>query len=485
MRRGSGIKIAAISVSGLAFLCAAAAGGAPELPPGHPKVDGPTSSPPAPGAQSGELPSGHPRVDDPSSPPARGNPSGELPPGHPKVGVADPESSEASLPSGHPQVRPGNPAPSADQILKQLDSTPDLKKREKTFEVAAAVGKLYYTHGRYADAAEYLGQAVQKAEPARALYLQQRKRAGAGAPIKDGACGPNRPNAMDGQTAAARVLAQKGNLAASQECLRAALEPALEVEELRANAHFLSGDSAGALAGYERALAIESGRANSLYGRALLLFDTRGEDIKALRQVAQDLNRFLQLDPNGPKSGYVRKLLQRTEDSISAGGMTKLAQKRDAERKAAPTRVAARPAAPAANQQLPPLSPEVVESIKNTERTPELQEGLAKLVEEGENHLARGHFQEALDAYKRVVPFQPENGRAKAGMAWALVGLQRQPMADRVWSVAVGADPGAVEKLGDALAGKGDKSGAKALWKKLAETAPAYAQGSGLAAKLR
>jgi len=42
-----------------------------------------------------------------------------------------------------------------------------------------------------------------------------------------------------------------------------------------------------------------------------------------------------------------------------------------------------------------------------------------------------------------------------------------------------------VEKLGDALAGKGDKSGAKALWKKLAETAPAYAQGSGLAAKLR
>ena len=70
-------------------------------------------------------------------------------------------------------------------------------------------------------------------------------------------------------------------------------------------------------------------------------------------------------------------------------------------------------------------------------------------------------------------------------MAWALVGLQRQPMADQVWSVAVGADPGAVEKLGDALAGKGDKSGAKALWKKLAETAPAYAQGSGLAAKLR
>ena len=144
-----------------------------------------------------------------------------------------------------------------------------------------------------------------------------------------------------------------------------------------------------------------------------------------------------------------------------------------------------RPEPPAANQQLPPLSPEVVESIKNTERTPELQQGLAKLVDEGEEHLAHQRYQEALDAYKRVVPFQPENGRAKAGMAWALVGLQRQPMADRVWSVAVEADPAAVEKLGDALASKGDKAGAKALWKKLSESSPSYAQRAGLSAKLK
>jgi cytochrome c-type biogenesis protein CcmH/NrfG len=126
-----------------------------------------------------------------------------------------------------------------------------------------------------------------------------------------------------------------------------------------------------------------------------------------------------------------------------------------------------------------------MESIKNTERTPELEQGLAKLVEEGEEHLAHQRYQEALDAYKRVVPFQPDNGRAKAGMAWALVGLQRQPMADRVWSVAVETDPAAVEKLGDALAGKGDKAGAKALWKKLSESSPNYAQRSGLSAKLQ
>jgi predicted negative regulator of RcsB-dependent stress response len=58
-------------------------------------------------------------------------------------------------------------------------------------------------------------------------------------------------------------------------------------------------------------------------------------------------------------------------------------------------------------------------------------------------------------------------------------------MADRVWSVAVSADPAAVDKLGDTLAAKGDKAGAKALWSKLAETAPSYADSSSMGAKLR
>src|SRR5262249_47059910 len=149
----------------------------------------------------------------------------------------------------------------------------------------------------------------------------------------------------------------------------------------------------------------------------------------------------------------------------------------------APTRVASRPPAPPANQQLPAVSPEVVESIKNTERTPELQAGLAKLVEEGEDHLAHGKYQEALDAYKRVVPFQPDNGRAKAGMAWALVGLNK-PTADRIWSVAVSADPAAVDKLGDTLTAKGNKASAKALWTKLASTDPAYAERAKLSKKV-
>jgi hypothetical protein len=58
-------------------------------------------------------------------------------------------------------------------------------------------------------------------------------------------------------------------------------------------------------------------------------------------------------------------------------------------------------------------------------------------------------------------------------------------MADRVWSVAVQGDPAAIDKLGEALSEKGDKQGAKALWTKLASSAPDYAQKAGLKNKIQ
>jgi hypothetical protein len=125
-----------------------------------------------------------------------------------------------------------------------------------------------------------------------------------------------------------------------------------------------------------------------------------------------------------------------------------------------------------------------MQAVQNTEMTPEVVAGLSKLVEQGEESLAHGQVQEALDAYKRVIPFQPENGRARAGMAWALVGLGR-PMADRIWSVAIQSDASSVDKLGDTLAAKGDSKGAQALWTKLSQTAPDYAGRAGLSKKLR
>ncbi len=393
------------------------------------------------------------------------------------------------LPPGHPKVRDGAPAPTADDLIKQLDSAKDLKERQKTFEVAAALGRLYYSQARYQDAVEYLSQALQKAEPTRALYLEQRKKLQGKRP-QASACGGSGVASFEAEADIARDRAQRGDPAGAASCALAALLPALETEELRANARFLLGDSAGALGGYERVLQIAEQSPNSLFGRAAVLFDARGNDVKSLRRAKDDLGAFLRLYLGSPRADQAKKLLARSEEAIAVGGQDRLAQKRAGERRTAMAPAPnTQPSPPgprdAKSDQLRPLTPEMIEAVQNTERTPELQQGLAKLVEEGEDHLARGRYQEALDAYKRVVPFQPENGRAKAGMAWSLVKLDRRPMADRVWSVAVSADPAAVEKLGDTLAAKGDKAGAKALWSKLAETAPSYADSSRMGAKLR
>jgi tetratricopeptide (TPR) repeat protein len=379
-----------------------------------------------------------------------------------------------------------------EELIKQLDATQDLKQRKKTFEVAAALGKLYYGQGRYPEAIEYLEQAIQKAQPTRALFFEQRKAIGERGLAEPVSCAAGEQGTMETQTSLARDLGKRGNRKEALACARSALQSELEVEELEANAFFLTGNSKAALAGYERVLAVAD-RPNSLYGRAMVLFDSRGDDPKGLRQAKDDLTRFLRLEPASPRASQARRVLERSEEAISSGGLTALARKRAPR----PAQVEVPTAAKVAGEsmasaqdasnggQLPPLTPEVIEAIKNTERTPELQQGLAKLVDEGEDHLVHRRYQEALDAYKRVMPFQPDNGRAKAGMAWALVGLKRQPMADRVWSVAVSADPAAVDKLGDFLASRGDKEEAKALWTKLGETAPSYADSSGLRRKLK
>jgi tetratricopeptide (TPR) repeat protein len=387
------------------------------------------------------------------------------------------------LPPGHPKVRQGTAPPGAEELIKQLDATQDLKQRKKSFEVAIALGKLYYAQARYPEAIEYLTQATQKAEPTRAFVLEQRKGIGtqvAGSAESAG-CPAGDQGTMETLTSVARDLRKRGKRKEALACARAALQPGLEAEELRGNALFLTGDPKTALAAYERVLAVAE-RPSALYARAMVLFDSRGEDLKALRQAKDDLGRFLRLEPTGPKAAQAKKTLTRTEAAVASGGLPALVRKR-----------ASRPAvaelAPAKTtgegDQIAPLTPEMIQAVQNTERTPELQQGLAKLVEEGEDHLAHRRYQEALDAYKRVIPFQPDNGRAKAGMAWSLIGLRRQPMADRVWSVAVSADPAAVDKLGDLLAARGDKEEARAVWTKLGETAPSYADSSGLRRKLK
>jgi Flp pilus assembly protein TadD len=111
---------------------------------------------------------------------------------------------------------------------------------------------------------------------------------------------------------------------------------------------------------------------------------------------------------------------------------------------------------------------------RKASRSPEEQAKIDAMVADAEEHLARGRFQDALTAYKQVMPYQPDNARLRAGMAWTMIRLNRQPMADNVWKVAA-QNPDAISALGDSLKSKGDVEGAKAVWQRLKDTVPTYA----------
>ncbi|RKH62384.1 hypothetical protein D7X96_29795 [Corallococcus interemptor] len=439
-------------------------------------------------AEPTSLPPGHPTIPPgtQASPTGTGSnaSTGALPPGHPTMPAGSPVAPGTPLPSGHPTVDTNKLPPSAEELMKQLDLSEGLREREKTFEIASSLGRLYYMNGRNADALSFLGQAQAKADGVRSLFLASRKKLGkAAVPTAEAAnCGFTPGQPLDAMEAVAQARAKSGDTAGAAACALAALVPALDVDVLRGNALYLGGDSVSALKAYARVLEVEPRHEEALYAHSSLLFEMKGEDLQALKTAREGFDALVTSHPGSQRAAMARELSVRIEETVKAGGRKKWLASRAEDRKVrlsqSPAQAAAMP--PDAPR---PLTPEMVDAVKNTERTPELEAGLTRLVEEGEEHLARGRFQEALANYTRVVPFQPENGRAKAGMAWALVGLGR-PMGARVWSVALQSDAGAVEKLGDTLLAKGDAKGAKALWEKLAQDVPNYPNKAALQAKL-
>ncbi|GHG65351.1 tetratricopeptide repeat protein [Comamonas sp. JC664] len=432
---------------------------------------------------SSTLPAGHPVIPPGTqASPARPGASA-LPEGHPPTEGVAPSINPEQLPPGHPPMSgTGRAPPSAEDLLRQLDSTEGLADREKTFEIAASLGRLYYVNGRNTEALTYLQQALARAKPTRELFLAQRKKLGkAAVPTAEAAgCGFTVNMPVEAMGAAAEARAKKGDAAGAAACARAALAPVLDVAVMQANAHYLSSDNAKALAAYDAVLEVEPRHEDALYSRAALLFETKGDDVAALKEAGAGFEALVAAHPDSFRASMAKRMVALVDETVKAGGRKKLLASRAEDRR---IRLSQAPAA-AAPDAPRPLSQEMVDAVKNTERTPELEQGLAKLVEEGEELLAKGNYQEALANYTRVVPFQPENGRAKAGMAWALVGLER-PMAARVWGVAVQSDPLSVEKLGDTLMEKGDEKGAKALWSKLAADAPEYPNKASLQAKLK
>ena len=474
------------------------------LPPGHPPVSG--GAVPAVGqAPSGDsaLPAGHPPLGAGAQSPERTNAGGSadaLPPGHPDISSGAPATPEG-LPAGHPSVAPGASPPTSDELLRRMDSTPDLRSRPKPYEVSAAIGKLYYGRARWADAREFFTQAEAAAEPVRNLFLAQRKLVKGEIPDPAASgCHLASDMAVDRVAEKARSLAAQKQPGPAAACAREALGPVLDSTVLLGNTLALTGDGKGALAAYERVLQIQPRNAAALYGHGAVTFDLKGDDVAALKAARKELQTSADLTPGTSQGSSAKGLAERIDKIIAAGGATKFARQQAKARAearpavaaassaSAPPMTAAAPPQPgpvASGPASPPqLSKETMEAFQKTEVTPEMQANFARLIEDGEAKLVANKYQDALDNYRQVMPFQPNNPRLRAGMAWALVGLQRQPMADNIWRVAVTSDPAAVDALGDRLSKAGNKESARALWTRLQATAPDYAASSSVQKKL-
>jgi len=389
--------------------------------------------------------------------------------------------------------------PTSDELIRRMDSTPDLKTRPKPYEVSAAIGKLYYGRARWADARDFFLQAEKTAEPVRSLFLEQRKRVKGELPDPSASgCRLASDMAVDTVAGKARALAVQKQPGPAAACAREALGPVLDSTALLGNTLALTGDPKGALAAYERVLQVQPRNATALYGHGSVTFDVRGDDVAALKTARKELLASAELTPGTSQASSARALAERIDKVVAAGGATKFARQQAQARADGRPAVAAAASAPPMAAAAPPqpgpmatgpasppqLSKETIEAFQKTEVTPEMQANFARLIEDGEAKLVVNKYQDALDNYRQVMPFQPNNPRLRAGMAWALVGLQRQPMADNVWRVAVTSDPAAVDALGDRLSKAGNKDGARALWTKLQASAPDYAASSGVQKKL-
>lgn len=373
----------------------------------------------------------------------------------------------APMPLNHPPTG-AKSAPSADELIQKLDQTAGLKERDKPFEIASSLARLYFGQGRYADAQVFYAQAVAQAANAKTLYAAQKQLAGA-RPLPTAAsvgCEVKADSTLAALETVAKELAAKKNAPGATACLAAALQSVQEAEVMLGNARFLLRDVASAVATYDATLALFPDNAEARYARAAVLLDSQGDDVNVLATVKTELERVIAA-PNFSKVANAKRLLARTEAALEKGGLTKVGVTQDMVAAVAPQPPPRQPG------QAPVLTPEMMAAFQNAPRTPEMEQNFAKLIDSAEEHLARGRFQDALDSYKQVMPYQPDNARLRAGMAWTMLKLNRQPMADNVWRVAT-QTPEAVAALGDTLKAKGDVEGAKAVWQRLRESVPSY-----------
>lgn len=427
-------------------------------------------------------------------------PSTPLPPNHPPIDGAPAAPGPVGAAAGGSSGRPETVA----DLVRSLDASPELRTKDRPFELSMSIGGLYFVSGRFSDALFFFEQASAKAEPARKRWLQVR-RGGSPHPLaEDVGCARGPSTTLDDLLA--KSSAKGASLPVEYLCGRSAAEAGAEAECQVARTKVLLGDFEGAFAAFERALAVDAGHVEARYGRGALRFDRAPDDVAALALAKTDFEHVIDRGQGSPRVAQAKRLLERVTLALAAGGVGRLpltqgpapvyqatsggsvrdggpaggvlavAAEASAARDATqpgPVTGSPRPGGPPPTASPPPLSPEVMEAFSKQQASPEAQRQVEKLIDTGEEALARGEHEAALAAFKAGMPIAPTNGRLRAGLAWALDRLGK-PTAERIWTVAL-EDPEAIARLSDTLATRGNAAGAEALRRKLVAALPGYA----------
>jgi tetratricopeptide (TPR) repeat protein len=383
------------------------------------------------------------------------------------------------------------------KLLAQVDALAGpMKSAPKTFEVLSALGNLYYDNGRYLDAVDVLRQAIEKAAPLEAavdaLHAKQVV-ATEELPLE---CRRAPPKYGFEQIFDAAKKLEAADPAKALRCYTDLLATDLDNRARRGDALYLIGQPDAALKEHKKILAREPDAPESLFFvGAITLEESQGDKAK-LEEGKGYWRRLLEVAPTHPRAALVKESLPKADELFApkprqglpsaAPGTGELPQGHPtidgAQLDGEPNAVA--------NGQLPPAHPgldgapmpgsntspmahsgpspeqvaNVEDAVAQTERTPELEQGLDALTTQAEGDLDAHLFQAARDKIVRVMPMRPSDARTAADMGAAMAGLGKTEMAERVLGRALAIDPKqprALYELGKLLALKGDKAGAK------------------------
>lgn len=408
--------------------------------------------------------------------------------------VPPPKPLPANQPGGSGAVAPdggiGDPGTDTKSLLATVESMKgQLKDKPRGFNVSAALGNLFYDNGKFIDAIEYYGDALDRAAPAEKRLTEL---AAAGQldpkaavpesckldhPTKDDLAQGNKARALEEIVAAAATLAPT-DPAGEAACLGQLRLILANTHARRGNSWYLVGNADKARTDHTIALALDPVNPEALFFSGALALENAHGDPAKLAVGKAFWEKLLKVAPDHPRAQIVKETLPRVDQlfgpNAGHGGMDMAGHPPIEGQDAAPGGAAA-----------PQLPAGMAEAMSNVQHTPEMEARLDKTTADGEALLQQGRYQEALDTFKQVMPLRP-SGKIALDLGIALRELGK-PTAERVLTQATrmpGGDPTRAKYELAIYYEKHDPAQAKALYQEVLDDPKVGADAKARLAKL-